>query len=106
MSDTPRTTKRIVATLSMLVVLVALFTAAFIWQLSRALGGNTLSWAYVIEWPFLIGYACFFAYRDLTGTKPKKRPSKRRSLTATQEEEAAMASYNEYLAQLQREDQP
>ena len=30
---------------------------AFVFELDRALGGNTLSWAYVFEWPLLGGYA-------------------------------------------------
>lgn len=30
---------------------------AFWWQLRRALGGNTLSWAYTFEWPFFAGFA-------------------------------------------------
>jgi len=28
------------------------------WQLTRALSGNTLSWAYVFEWPIFAGYGC------------------------------------------------
>ena len=30
---------------------------AFWWQLRRALGGNTLSWAYTLEWPFFAVFA-------------------------------------------------
>lgn len=29
------------------------------WQITRALSGNTLSWAYVFEWPIFAGYALF-----------------------------------------------
>ncbi len=33
------------------------------WQVTRALGGNDLSWAYVFEWPFFGGYAVFMWWR-------------------------------------------
>ena len=29
------------------------------WQILRALGGNSLSWAYVFEWPIFAGYGAF-----------------------------------------------
>jgi hypothetical protein len=35
------------------------------WQVTRALGGNELSWAYVFEWPFFGGYAVFVWWRLL-----------------------------------------
>ena len=106
MTSSPRTTKRIVATLTMLVVLVGLFSAAFIWQLTRALAGNNLSWAYVVEWPFLIGYACYFAYRDLSGAENVQHTRNARDLATSQKEEAAMTSYNEYLSQLSPKQKP
>jgi hypothetical protein len=33
------------------------------WQLTRALDGNTLSWAYVFEWPIFAGYAVFMWWK-------------------------------------------
>ncbi len=33
------------------------------WQVTRAVGGNDLSWAYVFEWPFFAGYAVFLWWR-------------------------------------------
>jgi hypothetical protein len=43
-------------------------TIAFVWladwQVRRALGGNTLSWAYAFEWPIFIVYA-FVLWRRL-----------------------------------------
>jgi len=33
------------------------------WQVSRALSGNTLSWAYVFEWPIFAGYGVFMWWR-------------------------------------------
>jgi len=35
------------------------------WQLTRALGGNTLSWAYTFEWPVFAGYALYMWWRLL-----------------------------------------
>ena len=34
-----------------------------LWQLSRALGGNSLSWAYVFEWPLFAAYAVYMWWR-------------------------------------------
>ena len=33
------------------------------WQVTRALDGNTLSWAYVFEWPVFAGYGVFMWWR-------------------------------------------
>jgi hypothetical protein len=33
------------------------------WQVTRALSGNTLSWAYVFEWPIFAGYALFMWWK-------------------------------------------
>jgi hypothetical protein len=33
------------------------------WQVTRALAGNTLSWAYVFEWPIFAGYAVFMWWK-------------------------------------------
>ena len=33
------------------------------WQLSRALGGNSLSWAYAVEWPLFAVYALYVWWR-------------------------------------------
>ena len=40
-----------------LLVLVGGCVAATVWQASRALGGNGLSWFYTFEWPVLAGIA-------------------------------------------------
>jgi hypothetical protein len=42
-----------------LVVLLPVFAWLTWWQLSRALAGNTLSWAYTFEWPLFAGYAVY-----------------------------------------------
>ena len=40
-----------------LLVLLPAFAWLTWWQLERALGGNTLSWAYTFEWPLFAIYA-------------------------------------------------
>ena len=35
------------------------------WQATRALQGNTLSWAYTFEWPLFAGYAVYMWWRLL-----------------------------------------
>jgi hypothetical protein len=93
------------------------------WQLHRALGGNALSWAYVFEWPlFALMGAVFWAktirdeYRIRTG---KVAPpdevhlppgaynadgTTTGSMTGVLEVyDPELASYNAYLARLNRE---
>lgn len=42
-----------------LLVLLPAFAFLTKWQLGRALGGNTLSWAYTFEWPLFAAYAIY-----------------------------------------------
>jgi hypothetical protein len=42
-----------------LLVLLPVFAWLTWWQLTRALAGNTLSWAYTFEWPLFAGYAVY-----------------------------------------------
>jgi hypothetical protein len=42
-----------------LLVLLPAFAWLTWWQLDRALGGNTLSWAYTFEWPLFAIYAIY-----------------------------------------------
>ena len=46
-----------------ILIVVPAFLALCLWQISRALGGNTLSWAYVFEWPLFAGYAVYMWWR-------------------------------------------
>jgi hypothetical protein len=48
-----------------LVVGLALCTAAFVFELGRAEGGNELSWAYVFEWPLLALFAIYMWWKLL-----------------------------------------
>ncbi len=44
---------------------LVLCVAAFWFELSRALGGNALSWAYVFEWPLLGAFALYMWWQLL-----------------------------------------
>ena len=46
-------------------VLVCGFLALGWWQYGRATGGNTLSWAYVLEWPVFAGFVVFLWIREV-----------------------------------------
>jgi len=46
-----------------LIVFVPACAALTWWQVSRALGGNTLSWVYTFEWPIFAGYAVFMWWK-------------------------------------------
>jgi DNA-binding transcriptional regulator of glucitol operon len=90
------------------------------WQVERALSGNTLSWVYVFEWPFFAGYALFMWWRLLheqpgekslkarmsirsQTTKAETRRSEKK-LRTEQDDDAKLAEYNRYLAELNASD--
>ena len=100
-----------------ILVLVPAFMALCIWQVTRALGGNTLSWAYVFEWPIFAAYAIYMWWRLVhepdEGTPPASAehhdggpaPGTDPGRAARQEkEDADLAAYNRYLAQLAQQD--
>ena len=57
------------------VVLTPAFILLFLWQVRRATSGNTLSWAYVFEWPFFLGYLLYMWWR-LVHEPTTERPEK------------------------------
>ena len=78
---------------------MSICASAFGIELVRAIDGNALSWAYVFEWPLLGGYAIYMWRRLVrdergeVGTRAAPRP-------ADDVEEAALAAWNRYLADL------
>jgi hypothetical protein len=89
------------------------------WQVDRALSGNTLSWAYVFEWPIFAGYAVFMWWKLIHEPPPPAGPSDTNGAATTAlpgpasdqdpgppkaeveaEEDEDLASYNRYLAAL------
>jgi DNA-binding transcriptional regulator of glucitol operon len=90
-----------------IIVVVPTFVALGWWQLERALSGNSLSWAYVFEWPIFAGYAVYMWWKlthdeetdkDTTTAEDTKAARSR----ATEDEE--LAAYNDYLAALHASD--
>lgn len=80
----------------------AICLSAFVVELERALSGNTLSWAYVFEWPILGAYAIYVwrkLLRDPDGDASPSGPP-------TGEEASALAEYNRYLHDVHRGDGP
>ena len=99
----------------LVLVLVPAFLALGWWQVTRALGGNSLSWAYAFEWPLFAVYLVYMwrrlsrerAPHDSTaadtgadascaGEHPDGDPS-----PAEAEEDEELAAYNRYLASLE-----
>ena len=74
------------------------------WQVTRALSGNTLSWAYVFEWPIFGGYAVYMWWKLIHDPLPEDRPEKLEEKEQEKEnrekEDEELASYNRYLAAL------
>jgi hypothetical protein len=101
---------------AVILIVVPGFMALCVWQIERALGGNSLSWAYVFEWPLFSAYAVYMWWRILH-EKPDTPPlaaaenghAPVAAATAppdekTAEEDAEMAAYNDYLARLAERD--
>jgi hypothetical protein len=107
---------------AVILVVVPGFMALCIWQLYRAVGGNELSWAYVFEWPFFAAYAVYMWWRFVhetpevatasaasdaaraSRTVDTIEQSAEQSAKEHAHEDAELAAYNEYLAQLAKRD--
>ena len=46
-------------------ILIGGFLGLGWWQLSRATGGNTLSWGYAFEWPVFAAFVAFIWFREV-----------------------------------------
>ncbi len=116
---------------AVVLIVVPGFMALCVWQINRALGGNSLSWAYVFEWPLFACYVIYMWWRllheDARATPPAATTNGSGGGTDTaplstalprsgddnaddesaeeSEEDAELAAYNEYLAQLAEQDE-
>jgi len=86
-----------------LVIAEAICIPAFIIELSRALGGNTLSWAYVFEWPILGLYA-IYVWRKLL--KEERGESTSKPAALNEEQDQQLDEWNAYLAKVHGLPQP
>ena len=84
-----------------LVVAEIICISAFVLETSRALSGNTLSWAYVVEWPVLGTYAIYM-WRKLL--KEERSPDATSPSPAV-DDDPRLVAWNEYLAQVHSQDQ-
>lgn len=82
-------------------VAVVLCTTAFVVEILRALGGNTLAWAYVFEWPILLAYGVYMWWRLVREERGGPAPP---AVTATDADDAALEAWNRYLAELHAAD--
>jgi DNA-binding transcriptional regulator of glucitol operon len=102
--------------------LVAGFLALGWWQISRAAGGNTLSWAYAFEWPLFAAFVVFMWVRearltlrgeaaDQPAAEPVEKPqpatafrrpvrTARQPIGYDESSDPELAAYNRYLAWL------
>ena len=69
--------------------------SAFVLELRRALDGNTLSWAYVFEWPILGAYAVYMWHKLLIDA-----PGPTKDSNVHARDDAALDAFNAYLAQV------
>jgi hypothetical protein len=103
---------------AVILVVVPAFMALCVWQIDRAVGGNSLSWAYVFEWPLFAGYAIYMWWRFV-----HEKPEPADVITSengrgdaapewesgspapkSAQEEAELAAYNAYLGRLAERD--
>jgi hypothetical protein len=75
--------------------------SAFVFELKRAIGGNTLSWAYVFEWPLLGLYAVYMWHKLLQ----EERGESSRPPVVFDDEDPQLDAWNAYLASVHRSDQ-
>lgn len=91
-----------------ILILVPSFLVLARWQLSRALKGNGLSWAYSVEWPLFAFYAIYVWWhlaREERGIEPRRGAHRHvpdAAKDAAQEQE--LAEYNAYLDALRQQD--
>ena len=67
----PYFTPRCLGLHAIMLVLLPAFTWLTLWQLDRALGGNVLSWAYVVLWP-LFGLYAIYLWWQLIHDEPSR----------------------------------
>ena len=79
--------------------------SVFLLELKRALSGNTLSWAYVVEWPVLGAYGLYMWRKLLKEDAPPSRKTRAPGTAEQQSEDAALEAWNQYLSQVHSSDQ-
>jgi hypothetical protein len=95
-----------------ILVLLPTFLILARWQLSRALGGNDLSWMYTVEWPLFAVYALYVWWRlvrEEHGVIERREPrtvrGRTRAAKREHDEDLERAAYNSYLESLRTEEE-
>ena len=85
-----------------LILAEAICIPAFVIEISRAIGGNALSWAYVFEWPIFGGYAIYM-WRQLL-LQDHEDPSPTSVSSDEPSSDAKLEEWNEYLQRVHHDD--
>lgn len=84
-----------------LALALAICLGAGWFELTRALGGNQLSWAYTFEWPIFACFAVYMWWKLLHDDGSDPAPS---SDDLDDETAAKLDAWNDYLAELREAD--
>lgn len=94
-------------------VVIPLCLAAGLVELSRARGGNQLSWGYAVEWPVIAGYGIYLWIKlarersaAARGDAAPPRPPAPTSAEPGGAEDPGLAAWQAYLADLHAADPP
>jgi hypothetical protein len=79
---------------------LTLCLAAGAYELSRALGGNTLSWAYVFEWPLFGVFGIYLWWKLLHEEAERQRRPTRSPPAMDAQDQERLDAWNRYLAEL------
>jgi hypothetical protein len=74
----------------------AICIVAFYVEVRRATGGNTLSWAYVVEWPIFAAYIIYMWRRLLKEERASLGTSEGPLSPAEEPDDPALVALNEY----------
>jgi hypothetical protein len=74
-----------------IIVVLPTFLGLFWWQVQRVRQGNTLSWAYVFEWPFFAGYAVYLWWK-LVHDQPEPAEEDGPSAAAARPDDQSLAA--------------
>jgi len=90
-------TKRILGIYAGLLFAEVVCVSAFTLEISRALSGTTLSWAYVVEWPIFSVYAVYLWRRLLRDEQAPVTRSDDAPNETNEPDDPALVAYNSYL---------
>lgn len=108
-------TPRWLARHALALILVTTFLGLAWWQVSRAVGGNLLSYAYAVEWPVFAGFVVYVWLREVrrvlagpdavadpapADTAPRRPRRVRPAAAYDDSDDPALSAYNDYLAWL------